>query len=275
MSMDAEAGLTIGAVAARTGLSVPVLRAWDHRYGSPQPARLHGGHRRYGDDDVARILRVVAEREAGRSLEAAIRIAARGPEQPPLGDEVSSGTIYAGLRRRRPDLEVHVLSRRAMLAVSHAIEDECLAQADHPTVTGAFQRVSAYERALPRWRELGRTAASTTVFADFARSRTHAGVHEIAINDRAAISREWAVVCDGPGAAAALAGWERSDGRFEALWSLEPAVVRLATEVGRQLAREHAPRVRVAAAPIAPTDLTGAVRRSAAVTNRAIAYLDR
>jgi DNA-binding transcriptional MerR regulator len=274
MSTNVEAGLTIGAVAARTGLSVPVLRAWEQRHGFPRPARLHGGHRRYGDDDVARILQVVAERDAGRSLEAAIAIAQRGPGRRPW-DDASEGTLHAGLRRRRPDLEVHVLSRRGMLAVSNAIEDECLAQADHPTVTGAFQRVEAYELALPRWRELGRTARSTVVFADFDRSRTRHGVHEIAIDDTAELAREWSVVCDGATSSAVLAGWERPDGRFEALWSVEPEVVRLATELGRQLARRHAPRLRIAPAPAASTDPTASLRRAMAVTNRAIAYLDR
>ena len=30
-----------------------------------------------------------------------------------------------------------------------------------------------------------------------------------------------------------LAGWERADGRFEAVWSVEPDMVRLATQLGR------------------------------------------
>ena len=79
MSTRAEEGLTIGAVAARTGLSVPVLRSWELRHGFPRPARLHGGHRRYDEADVARILEVVAAREEGRSLETAIALAQRGP----------------------------------------------------------------------------------------------------------------------------------------------------------------------------------------------------
>src|SRR3954452_25241405 len=121
----AEAGLTIGAVAARTGLSVPVLRSWEQRHGFPRPARLDGGHRRYDEDEVARIQRVVEERRGGRSLVAGISMAVRAAS-PVEVDESLDGTVYAGLRRRRPDLEAHVLSRRAMLALSHAIEDECL-----------------------------------------------------------------------------------------------------------------------------------------------------
>jgi DICT domain-containing protein len=162
-----------------------------------------------------------------------------------------------------------------MLALSQAIEDECLALADRPTVTGAFQRVDAYEQALPRWRELARSGASTLVFADFPRSRTVRGVHQVAIPASAPLAREWAVVCDASTASAVLAGWERADGRFEALWSLEPDVVRLATQLGRQLASHIAPRLAVAPAPTAPPDPSAGARRATAVANRAIAYLDR
>ena len=140
MSRPVEGGLTIGAVAARTGLSVAVLRSWEERHGFPAPGRLEGGHRRYGEDDVARIIRVRDERQAGRSLEAAIEIARRAFEPLPL-DPRLDGTTYAGLRRRRPDLEVHVLSRRAMLALSHAIEDECLAAADRPACRSSRTRM--------------------------------------------------------------------------------------------------------------------------------------
>jgi DNA-binding transcriptional MerR regulator len=276
MSRSVEGGLTISAVAARTGLSVPVLRAWEQRHGFPTPARLEGGHRRYDDEDVARIQRVLDERRAGRSLEAAIDIARRSPEvvhAPP--DARLDGTIHAGLRRRRPDLDVHILSRRTMLAISHAIEDEALAMADRPTITGAFQTVEAYERALPRWRELARSGASTVVFADFPRSRTHRGVHQVKIPAGAPLTREWAVVCDAPRSAAVLAGWERADGRFEAVWTVEPEVVRLATDIGRHLAATHAPRLAVEPSPTTLPDATDGLRRATAVTNRVLAYLDR
>jgi DICT domain-containing protein len=274
MSDDVEAGLTIGAVSARTGLSVPVLRSWEQRHGFPSPGRLEGGHRRYDERDVARLIRVRDERRAGRSLEAAIEIARRAMEPVPI-DPSLDGTVYAGLRRRRPELDVHVLSRRAMLALSHAIEDECLAAADHPTVTGAFQRVRAYRAALPRWRPLARSGASTVVFADFARSRTVGGVHQVALPPDAPLTREWSVTCDAPASAATLAGWERPDGRFEAVWSVEPEVVRLATELGRALAGQLAPRLAVEPAPTTSLDAATGLRRATALTNRAFAYLDR
>jgi DICT domain-containing protein len=195
---------------------------------------------------------------------------------PPAGaiDPDLDSTIHAGLRRRHPDLPAHTLTRRAMLALSHAIEDEALAQSDRATITGAFQRVDAYRQALPRWRELARSADSTLVFADFSRSGVVRGVHQVAIPERAPLTREWSVVCDAPRSAAVLAGWERADGRFEVVWTVEPELVREATELGRHLASTYAPRLSLPEAPLASPDPAATARRATAVTNRAIAYLD-
>ena len=274
LGREPATGLTIGAVAARTGLTVPVLRAWEDRHGFPRPARLVGGHRRYTDDDVARILRVVEERASGRSLATAIELARRLPQAAP--DVTLDDTVYAGLRRHRPELEAHVVSRRTMLAISNAIEDECLAHADRATLTAAFQHADAYVLAFGRWRSLARQATSAVVFADFERSRTSAtGVHEIAIPPEAALEREWSVVCDGPRAGAVLAGWERADGRFEAVWSVEPDVVRIATGIGRELAQRWAPGLEVPSAPDHHLDAATGLRRATAITNRIVGYLDR
>lgn len=270
-----DAGLSIGAVSARTGLSVPVLRAWEHRHGFPRPARLVGGHRRYDDAEVDRILQVAQARREGRSIEAAIALVVGSSIGPEVGDDPGEGTMGAALRRRRPDLPVQVLTRRAMLGLSHAIEDECLAQAEHPHVTAAFQHRAAYVRARPRWQHLTRVAASAVVFADFRRSWSRGTVHQIAIPEGSPMAGEWSVVCDGPASAALLAGWERPDGAFEAVWSLDPDVVRLGTQIARSIAGRLAPRLEVPPAPTAGLDPGSALRRATAVTNRALAYVAR
>jgi DNA-binding transcriptional MerR regulator len=268
------AGLTISAVAARTGVSVPVLRAWEQRFGFPLPRRLESGHRRYAEDDVARIQRVVAERAAGRSLEAAIEVALQGTASGPPAEVDRS--IFAGLHRARPDLTTQVISRRTMLALSRAIEDECFAQADRPHLIAAFQTRTAYAAGQPRWDELIGSATATLVFADFPTSRRRRGRLEIAIPDGDPLQREWAVVCDAPGSAALLAGWERPDGRFEAMWTVDADVVRLATDLGRRLAAAHAPRLELPAPPsdtVPSHDPVAALRRSTAITTRAITRL--
>jgi DICT domain-containing protein len=223
---------------------------------------------------VEQIRQVVRDRAAGMSLDAAIAraLAAARP-----GDT----SIFAGLRRRFPYLPVHVLSKRAMLAISRAIEDECCALADRPLLFGSFQRERFYRQSEDRWRELARTAAAAVVFADFPGDRPpRRRPVEVALADDAPLLREWAVVCDAPDAAACLAGFEQphrgrgSRRRFEAVWSVDPEVVRDATSIAAALAAAGEPAVDVPVTAQPPTDATAIVRRATAVTNRIVAYLD-
>ncbi|MGK2948101.1 MAG: DICT sensory domain-containing protein [Acidimicrobiales bacterium] len=266
-------------MAARTGVSVSVLRAWEARHGFPEPERLLSGHRRYPEAEVDRILQVVAERRAGRTLEAAITAVRHSVTDAPAGLPQPGDrhrSIFAGLRRARPDLHALPLGRRTMLALSQAIEDEARAHADRPHLIAAFQTRTAYEAAHDRWADLSATAAATIVLADFPRSRRRGAVLEVGIPVGDPLRREWSVVCDAPGSAALLAGWERSDGRFEAIWTVDAHAVRLASDLGRGLAAHHAPRLDLGPAPAAVhDDPAAAVVRSAAVTRRVVAYLDR
>jgi DNA-binding transcriptional MerR regulator/methylmalonyl-CoA mutase cobalamin-binding subunit len=50
--------LSIGEVAAQTGLSVDTIRMWERRYGRPRPVRLGSGHRRYTSEQVHWLRRV-------------------------------------------------------------------------------------------------------------------------------------------------------------------------------------------------------------------------
>ena len=103
-----------------------------------------------------------------------------------------------------------MLTKRAMLAISRAIEDECCAQAERPVLIGAFQEQRFFHHSEPRWRELARTAELAIAFADFPHDRLdHLGLLELTLADDAPLRREWAVVCDAPNAAACLAGVER------------------------------------------------------------------
>lgn len=270
------ANLTIGAVAAETDVSVGVLRAWELRYGFPTPDRLPSGHRRYSAIHVDQIRQVIRDRDDGMSLAAAIdRVRTR--------DGRPASTIFAGLRRRWPDLPVQVLSQRALLAISRAIEDECAAQADRPVLVGSFQREREYRRSERRWRELARTASSAMVFADFRRSRQRrGGVTEISVPPDAPLLREWAVVCDAPDAAACLAAIERpansgrrKDRRFDAVWSLDPTVVRVAADIAADLAADLRQIPPPTVAPRPTSDLPAILRSATAVLNRTVAYLDR
>ncbi|HKP90694.1 MAG TPA: DICT sensory domain-containing protein [Thermoleophilaceae bacterium] len=272
------ADLTIREVASQTGVSAATLRMWEARYGFPVPERLPSGHRRFTEEDVEQVRRVVADREAGLSMRAAIERALGARTEPET-------SIFAALRRRRPDLLPYVLPKRTLIALSHAIEDECCARAERPVLLASFQRPRFYRDAQPRWRELARTAHAAVVLAGFPERRDpEGGPVEVPVESSHALLREWALVCDAPDYAAFLAAWERpgQDGApdlersFETIWSVEPELVREAAHVAAGIATESAPdlapllRDRLGASPPPASD---ELRLVGALTNRMVAYV--
>jgi MerR family transcriptional regulator, light-induced transcriptional regulator len=271
-------GLGIGEVVERTGIAEATLRMWERRYGFPTPERLASGHRRYSEQEVELIRAVGAKRAAGLALPVAIDQARREGSRPEM-------SVYAALRRQRPDVEPRVLAKAMMLALSHAIEDEALARAERLMVFGSFQRERFFRQAEPRWRELARTAELAVVFADFGRMRTPRGAPvEVPLPREHAMNREWALVCEGQDFALCMTGWERPRGeqgldrmrRFEAIWSAEPEVVREAARICCAIAATKRPAIAEAAqarleAPLAATGQSQ-VRLASAVTARMLSY---
>jgi DICT domain-containing protein len=272
-----EPGFGIADVSERTGIAVPVLRMWESRFGFPRPERRPNGRRRYTEADVLRLRQVVRHREAGMSLAAAIDKVRSAPDYAPA-------TVFAGLRRRRADVVPSLLSKRTMMNISHAIEDEFCARAEPGALFASFQRERFYRVAERRWRDLARTADVAVVFADFPRTRKPRGAAiEVPIDRREPASREWTLVCDGEGFAVCLAGWELPGQedvpdmarRFEALWSVEADVVREATRAALGLIARAAPQV-LARIPAglqreAPPS-SGDVRALVSLTNRMLGY---
>jgi len=102
---------------------------------------------------------------------------------------------------------------------------------------------------------------------------------EIPVGPADSLGHEWAVIVDAPGYAACLVGWETPEpGRvFEALWTLEPTVVRRAAQIGAALAARTAPAWSERLLGLL-ADRPLAVEQPApgltALTNRMISYLD-
>ena len=104
-----------------------------------------------------------------------------------------------GLRRRRPELQPYPIPKRLLVAVSHAIEDECSAHGERAVLLGSFQRERFYREAEPRWREFARTAELAIALADFERAGGAAGrPFEVPIERDHPLADEWAIVCDAP-----------------------------------------------------------------------------
>ena len=71
---------TIRQAAARTGLSIPTIRAWERRYGVVSPSRTAAGYRLYDDDAIARLnaMRSLVETDGWRPSQAAERVGMPG-----------------------------------------------------------------------------------------------------------------------------------------------------------------------------------------------------
>jgi DNA-binding transcriptional MerR regulator len=272
--------MTIREVARETGVSEGTLRMWETRYGFPVPKRLPSGHRRYSDEDVEHVRQVARDREAGLSMKAAIDRVRESSEE-------ADASIFAGVRRRRPDIQPYVLPKDALVGLSYAIEDECAARAERPVLFATFQRVRFWRHAEPRWREFARTAHSTVVFADFERANVPDDRHEpveLPIGRNEPLGREWAVICDGADYAAFLAGWERpgqngvpeAERRFETVWSVEPSIVREAARIAAAFVERIAPEVSDRFAdrlrPMPPPSGDD-LRRAGGLANRMVSYV--
>lgn len=280
--------LSISDLVARTGVTDPTLRVWERRYGFPEPQRTRSGHRRYCEAQVEAVHRVLALRQSGLSLPAAIA-RAQAPQDP------HSISLFAWLRSGRPELEPQVMRKPALIALSHAIEDETLARAEAQVMFACFQRESFYRGARERWRELSATARVAAVFADFEQARAHdpglagaedAGPAEVPISRRQQLSREWAIVAYGGRSSICMVARELAASNpgaasaarvFELLWTVEPDAVRalarscavllgrwlpeLAASAEDQLAIDH---------PASPLEQT---RLTTAVMNRVLATM--
>src|SRR5262245_62037608 len=98
----------IGAVSAATGVSVGHLRAWEVCY---DPERSPRGLRRDGPHDIEAIRPIQRDRTGGMELAAAIARAG-------AGQGVPAASLYAGLRRHRPDQPVANVTKPALAALS-------------------------------------------------------------------------------------------------------------------------------------------------------------
>lgn len=267
--------LSIGELAQETGLGISTLRAWETRHGFPTPQRLGSGHRRYSERDVEALREVLRERRAGVTVESALK-RARAKSMAPRS------SIAATVRTALPDIAPRALSRAGMLAISRAIEDEAVAYADGGIFVGAFQHAQSFRNAQRRWLDLARTSDVTIALATFPRARNRRGLWEVPVSAAAPISREWAVICESPRFSACLVGVEQlRDGpattaRFEALWTVEPDIVREALRTATDIACAATPELAVHVhtplqqAPVVGYDI---IRSMTSLTNRVISYL--
>jgi DNA-binding transcriptional MerR regulator len=185
--------LAIKDVAEQTGLAAGTIRMWEQRYGYPEPARTPAGYRVYTPEDVATLRRVLALRDRGLSVPAALE-QARSHEGGTARASIFAALSGASVRPQR-------LRKRTLIGLSRAIEEEAIASAAGPVVIGSFQQERNYRAVEHRYRRLAKVADAVIVFAQFEAIRSGAEDEpvEIPIADTDAIGHEWAVVVDAPG----------------------------------------------------------------------------
>ena len=269
--------LAIKDLAEQTGVAAGTIRMWEQRYGFPEPERTAAGYRVYTEQDVVALRRVVAYRSGGLSVPAALERARslEGPTDRP--------SIFAALASGEQPVRPQRLRRPTLIALSRAIEEEAMARAAGPVVIAAFQAEANYRAVEHRYRRLAHVADAVGVFASFKAPSVddEDTPAEIPITTADALAHEWAVVIDAPGYAACLVGWETPDRDgdrvFEAVWTMDAAVVRRAAQVGAALAARSAPEwserllAILADRPLAVEAPTPGLT---ALTNRMIGYLD-
>jgi len=83
----------VGAAAGRLGVAPATVRSWERRYGLGPGGRSHGGHRRYTEDDLNRLLQMQELVNRGQSPAAAARVVlgqqGASTSAPPAGSVIS------------------------------------------------------------------------------------------------------------------------------------------------------------------------------------------
>ena len=92
----------LSAVVRDTGVKPDTLRAWERRYGLPEPQSTEGGHRLYSRRDIEIIKWLMAQREQGLGISKAVELW-RQLEVAATDDEQAAQYIRTpSCNRRRP-----------------------------------------------------------------------------------------------------------------------------------------------------------------------------
>jgi DNA-binding transcriptional MerR regulator len=229
---DGDVVFRVSEAARQLGVSTSTLRSWELRYGLVPSVRSTGAHRRYSPADIHRLQAM--QRLVSQGVPTAEAAKTVGHTQ---HDEPDS-SIATGLRDRHPELQTRGLTKRSLIALSRAVEDEWAVRGAGGVLVGAFQKERFYRQSQRRWRELARTARTCVAFADFPqRAEEPSGPVELPLAPDALAHREWVVLCHGPGLRVCLVGWQRPSNlaehkaEYETLWTLDPALVSEATRI--------------------------------------------
>ncbi len=168
---------TIKEAALRTGLTEPLLRAWERRYGVVTPARTAGGYRVYDEAALRRLRSMRRLIEDGWSTSAAAAAIIAGTE-PATGDAPGGpGGATAG---EQPAMLVEHLVNAAEALDSQRIE----AVLDEMFAAGSYERV-VEDYVIPSLRALGDAWASGRMDVAGEHVASNAVLHRLAASFQA------------------------------------------------------------------------------------------
>jgi DNA-binding transcriptional MerR regulator/methylmalonyl-CoA mutase cobalamin-binding subunit len=169
---------TIKQAAQRVGISVPVMRAWERRYGIVSPERTPAGYRLYDDDAIDRLATMRRLVESGWSASQAAA-AIRSGEVPVDASAAALGATPSDPSSRADLIAPFVASAAAMDEPAvEALLDEAFAR-------GTFERV-VDEHLLPALRALGDAWAAGSVSVAAEHAASHAVLRRLAAAFQAA-----------------------------------------------------------------------------------------
>ncbi|MGD2156159.1 MAG: MerR family transcriptional regulator [Anaerolineales bacterium] len=89
MSLKEQPTYNLKVVVHETGIKPDTLRAWERRYGLPEPARTEGGHRIYSPRDIEIIKWLINRQKEGLSISRAVKLwqSIKDEGRDPLQDE--------------------------------------------------------------------------------------------------------------------------------------------------------------------------------------------
>ena len=134
----------ISQAAARAGVTVPVLRAWERRYGIVRPARTPNGYRRFDDEAIDRVRSMRALVDDGWSPSAAAAAILSGRAAASASD-AAAPAMAAGRTVEAPGAatEAAALST-ALVAGARALAPQAVATVlDDLFARGSFERVAS------------------------------------------------------------------------------------------------------------------------------------
>ena len=121
----------------RSGVSVPLIRAWERRYGVVSPQRTPSGYRLYDEEAIATLMRVRELTETGWTASEASRAVLAGEVSvAPPAPAPSAGLSEDALHVRRAELIGHFIeaSQRMDIAATGAALDEIFAQGSFESI---------------------------------------------------------------------------------------------------------------------------------------------